>query len=197
MTDELIPAIVQDADTRRVLMMAWMNEEARRLTEETGYVHFWSRSRRELWKKGETSGNLLRLVEIRSDCDGDTLLVLARPDGPACHTGADTCWDQPNDAGFARLEGLWALIDQRATDMPAGSYTTRLIDEGPDLPARKVTEEAVEVLMAVKDHAAGVADDRRLGEELADLLYHLLVVIRERNIDPRLVLDELRRREGP
>jgi len=195
MTEALIPAIVQDADTRRVLMMAWMNDEARRLTHETGFVHFWSRSRQELWKKGETSGNLLRFVEMRSDCDDDTLLVLARPEGPACHTGADTCWNQRNDAGFARLEGLWATIDQRATDMPAGSYTTRLIDEGPDLPARKVTEEAVEVLIAAKDHAVGATDDGRVAEEIADLLYHLLVVVRERNIDPRLVLDELRRRE--
>lgn len=194
MTHELTPAIVQDADTRQVLMMAWMNDEALRLTEETGYVHFWSRSRQQLWKKGETSGNLLRLVDIRSDCDDDTLLVLARPTGPACHTGADTCWNQRNDVGFAQLESLWSTIDQRATDLPAGSYTTRLIDEGPDLPVRKVTEEAVEVLMAVKDHASGDADDQRVAEEVADLLYHLLVVVRERNIDPALVLDELRRR---
>lgn len=193
--EDLIPAIVQDADTRRVLMMAWMNAEARRLTEETGFVHFWSRSRQELWKKGETSGNTLTLVEIRSDCDHDTLLVLARPAGPACHTGADTCWEQTNDAGFARLERLWSIIDQRATERPEGSYTTKLIDEGPDLPARKVTEEAVEVLMAAKDHAAGEADDHRLAEEIADLIYHLLVVIRERGLDPAVVLDVLAERE--
>ena len=195
MSETLVPAIVQDVDTRRVLMMAWMNDEARRLTIETGFVHFWSRSRQELWKKGETSGNLLRFVEMRSDCDDDALLVLVSPTGPACHTGADTCWDQRNDVGFAQLETLWATVDQRAIDMPDGSYTTRLIDEGPDLPARKVAEEAVEVLMAAKDHANGAVDDQRVAEEIADLLYHLLVVVRERHIDPRLVLEELRRRE--
>jgi phosphoribosyl-ATP pyrophosphohydrolase/phosphoribosyl-AMP cyclohydrolase len=194
MTEELIPAIVQDVDTRRVLMMAWMNEEARRLSEETGFVHFWSRSRQRLWKKGEESGNALSLVEIRSDCDDDTLLVSVRPSGPACHTGADTCWNQSNDIGFSRLEALWWVIDDRATLRPAGSYTTRLIDEGPDLEARKVTEEAVAVLMAARDHAAGMVDDQRVAEEVADLVYHLLVLTRERGIDPRLVLDELRAR---
>jgi phosphoribosyl-AMP cyclohydrolase / phosphoribosyl-ATP pyrophosphohydrolase len=195
MSDDLTPAIVQDPDTRRVLMMAWMNPEARRLTEETGFVHFWSRSRRRLWKKGEESGNVLLLVEIRSDCDDDTLLVLARPAGPSCHTGADTCWDEPRDAGFARLERLWAVIGQRAADRPEGSYTTRLLDEGPDLPARKVVEEATEVLMAAKDHVHGAVDGHRLAEEMADLLYHLLVLIRERGLEPAAVLDVLAERE--
>jgi phosphoribosyl-ATP pyrophosphohydrolase/phosphoribosyl-AMP cyclohydrolase len=194
-TGELIPAIVQDADTRRVLMLGWMNDEARRLTEETGLVHFWSRSRERLWRKGETSGNLLRLVELRTDCDGDALLVLARPDGPTCHTGADTCWDQANDAGFARLERLWAVIEQRAGHRPPGSYTTRLLEGGPDLTGRKVVEEATEVLMAAKDHATGSADDRRLAEELADLVYHLLVVAAERSLSPGTVLDVLADRE--
>lgn len=195
MNEALIPAIVQDPETRRVLMMAWMNPEARRLTEETGFVHFWSRSRQKLWKKGEESGNVLSLVEIRSDCDDDTLLVLARPAGPTCHTGADTCWNEPHDAGFARLERLWAVIGQRAAERPEGSYTTRLLDEGPDLPARKVVEEATEVLMAAKDHVHGVADDHRLAEEMADLLYHLLVLIRERGLEPAAVLDVLAERE--
>lgn len=195
MSSELIPAIVQDPDTRRVLMMAWMNPEARRLTEETGFVHFWSRSRQKLWKKGEESGNVLALVEIRSDCDDDALLVLARPAGPTCHTGADTCWNQTRDAGFARLERLWAVIASRAEERPAGSYTTRLLDEGPDLPARKVVEEATEVLMAAKDHVHGEADDHRLAEEIGDLLYHLLVLMVERKLTPSAVLDVLSARE--
>jgi phosphoribosyl-ATP pyrophosphohydrolase/phosphoribosyl-AMP cyclohydrolase len=192
---ELIPAVVQDADTRRVLMLAWMNDDARRLTLETGLVHFWSRSRGQLWKKGETSGNLLHLVELRLDCDGDAILVLARPDGPACHTGADTCWDQTNDAGFARLEDLWSVIGDRAARRPEGSYTTKLLAEGPDLPARKVVEEATEILMAAKDHVHGLADDQRLAEEMADLLYHLLVLMTERGVSPAMVFDVLRSRE--
>lgn len=195
MSEDLIPAIVQDVDTRQVLMLAWMNPEARRLTEETGLVHFWSRSRQRLWQKGEESGNVLRLVEIRSDCDDDTLLVIARPAGPVCHTGSDTCWDQPIDAGFARLERLWSVIDRRAAERPEGSYTTTLFEKGPDLPARKVVEEATEVLMAAKDHANGVADDRRLADEMADLTYHLLVLIRERGLVPSAVLDVLAERE--
>jgi phosphoribosyl-AMP cyclohydrolase / phosphoribosyl-ATP pyrophosphohydrolase len=194
-SEDLIPAIVQDVDTRRVLMLAWMNPESRRLTEDTGLVHFWSRSRQRLWQKGEESGNVLRLVEIRSDCDDDALLVIARPAGPTCHTGADTCWDQTVDAGFARLERLWSVIDQRATDRPEGSYTTTLFEKGPDLPARKIVEEATEVLMAAKDHANGVADDHRLAEEMADLTYHLLVLIRERGLEPAAVLDVLAERE--
>ncbi|MGF1665860.1 MAG: bifunctional phosphoribosyl-AMP cyclohydrolase/phosphoribosyl-ATP diphosphatase HisIE [Acidimicrobiia bacterium] len=195
MSENLIPAIVQDVDTRRVLMLAWMNAEARRLTEETGLVHFWSRSRQRLWRKGEESGNVLRLVEIRSDCDDDALLVLARPAGPTCHTGSDTCWAEPVDAGFARLERLWSVIDRRAADRPVGSYTTTLFEKGPDLPARKVVEEATEVLMAAKDHANGVADDHRLAEEMADLTYHLLVLIRERGLEPAAVFDVLAERE--
>jgi phosphoribosyl-ATP pyrophosphohydrolase/phosphoribosyl-AMP cyclohydrolase len=194
MDDDLIPAIVQDADTRRVLMLAWMNGEARRLTEETGQVHFWSRSRQSLWRKGETSGNHLDLVEIRADCDGDALLVIARPAGAVCHTGADTCWDQSNDAGFARLESLWATIDERADLRPDGSYTAGLLAGGPDLPARKVVEEATEVLIAAKDLAAGAGDRRRLAEELADLTYHMLVVVRERGLVPSDVFDVLAER---
>ncbi len=193
---ELIPAVCQDADTRRVLMLAWMDEEARRLTLETREVHFWSRSRGRIWKKGESSGNVLRLVEIREDCDTDALLVLVKPTGPVCHTGADTCWDQPNDQGFSRLEDLWSVIEERARTMPDGSYTTRLIREGPDLPGRKLVEEATETLLAAKDHAAGIADDRRLAEEIADTVYHLLVLAAERGIAPRQVLDVLDGRAG-
>jgi phosphoribosyl-ATP pyrophosphohydrolase/phosphoribosyl-AMP cyclohydrolase len=193
---ELVPAIVQDAATRRVLMLAWMDDEARRLTLETGEVHFWSRSRERIWRKGESSGNVLRLVEIREDCDGDALLVLAHPTGPTCHTGTDTCWDQPNDQGFARLEALWSVIAERARLLPDGSYTTRLLEGGPDLPARKVVEEATEVLLAAKDHAAGAADERRVAEEVADTIYHLLVVAADRGVSPAAILDVLDERSG-
>lgn len=197
----LAPAIVQDADTRQVLMLAWMSPEALRITLETGRVTFWSRSRQELWEKGATSGNTLELVEVASDCDRDALLVTARPAGPACHTGSVSCfpvgtvdWER-REPGFARLEGLWSTITDRAASRPEGSYTVRLLDGGPDLPARKVVEEATEVLIAAKDHGAGTADDIRLAEEIADLVYHLLVLMRERGLDPSVVLDELAGRE--
>ncbi len=190
----LAAAVVQDAATGRVLMLGWMNAEALQLTESTGYVHFWSRSRGELWKKGETSGNTLRLVELAVDCDGDALLVRALPDGPTCHTGTTSCFD--GDApvelqGFAGLESLWRVIASRAEHRPTGSYTTELLEGGVDVAARKVSEEATEVLLAAKDHAAGVADDRRLAEEAADLIYHLLVLLAERSIPPSAVLEEL------
>jgi len=193
--DGLIPAIVQDFATRRVLMMGYMNAESLATTLETGRVTFWSRRRQQLWEKGETSGNTLELVEILPDCDSDTLLVIARPKGPTCHTGSDTCWGQVNDSGFARLENLWSVISQRAAERPEGSYTVRLIEEGPDLPSRKLSEEAVEVLMAAKDHSLGKATDRRVAEEMADVIYHLLVLAAERNIDPALIMEVLADRE--
>ncbi len=193
--DGLVPAVVTDARTGRVLMVAYMNAEAWEATRRTGEVHFFSRSRGELWRKGETSGNTLAVVDLRLDCDADTVLVTARPAGPVCHTGSDTCFDDgPLGEGFASLEGLWATITSRRETRPPGSYTVRLLDGGPDLPARKVVEEATEVLMAAKDHAAGAADDRRLAEEMADLVYHLLVVCAERGVSPALLLDVLAER---
>lgn len=193
----LVPAIVQDARTRRVLMLGYMDAAAWDATLSTGEVHFFSRSRRRLWRKGETSGNTLGVVDVRLDCDADTVLVLARPAGPTCHTGEDTCFaDGPLDAGFASLESLWATITSRVVERPEGSYTARLVDAGPDLPARKVVEEATEVLIAAKDHATGAADDRRLAEEVADLAYHLLVVCAERGLSPSIVLDVLTERAG-
>lgn len=191
-SDGLVPAVVQDADTLRVLMVGHMNEEAFRATVDTGQVHFWSRSRDRLWRKGETSGHTLTVEDVRLDCDDDTVLVLARPAGPVCHTGSHTCFDDgPPGQGFARLEALWATIADRVERRPAGSYTARLADGGPNLAARKLVEEATEVLIAAKDHRAGVADDRRLSEELADTLYHLLVVAAEREIPAREVLEVL------
>lgn len=189
---DLVPAVVQDADTGRVLMLAWMNQEAYRLTLETERVTFWSRSRSELWEKGATSGNRLDLVSMAWDCDDDTLLVTARPSGPVCHTGSVTCFDDdPLGPGFGRLDELWAVIADRAANRPEGSYTTSLLEAGPEGAGRKVTEEAVEVLLAAKDHANGDADDLRVAEEVADLLYHTLVTLAERDIDPSLVLEVL------
>lgn len=184
----LAAAIVQDAETARVLMLGWMNEEALARTRETGRVTFWSRSRGELWEKGATSGNWLELVSIELDCDGDALLVKARPHGPTCHTGARTCWGDQAIAGFAALDLLWEVISSRAEDRPIGSYTTALLAQGPETAGRKLVEEATEVLLAAKDHAAGEADDRRVAEEAADLVYHLLVVLAERKVDPAEML---------
>ena len=194
--DSLIPAIVQDARTRRVLMLGYMDAVALAATRSTGLLHFHSRSRDELWRKGETSGNTLAVESISADCDGDALLILAEPAGPTCHTGNASCWDtEPSHRGpgFADLEALWATISSRADERPDGSYTTRLLDD-PDLAVRKVTEEATEVLMAARDHRRGEATDERLAEEMADLIYHLLVVAAERGVSPALILDELRSR---
>jgi phosphoribosyl-ATP pyrophosphohydrolase/phosphoribosyl-AMP cyclohydrolase len=159
-------------------------------------VTFWSRSRNEVWEKGATSGNRLDLVAIDPDCDGDALLVTARPAGPACHTGATSCFDaDPAGAGFVRLEDLWAVIAARAVERPDGSYTASLITGGTDAVARKVIEEAGEVVLAAKDHASG-GPAARVEEEAADLIYHLLVLLAERGLGAGEVLDVLQRRAG-
>lgn len=189
--DGLVAAIVQDSDTAQVLMLGWMSREALARTRESGRVTFWSRSRGELWEKGATSGNWLELVSIDLDCDGDALLVRARPHGPTCHTGTRTCWGDESVSGFAGLDRLWEVIDQRARQRPEGSYTAHLTKDGPERAGRKLVEEATEVLLAAKDHAAGNADDRRVSEEAADLLYHLLVVLTERDIHPSVVMEVL------
>lgn len=181
----LVAAIVQDAGTGDVLMLGWMNRQALELSIETGRVHFWSRSRGQLWEKGESSGHRLDLVSLAADCDGDALLVRTRPHGPTCHTGSATCFgERGTPSALATVQGLWETIQDRAATRPEGSYTARLLAGGPDLTGRKVVEEATEVLMAAKDHATGVADDRRLAEEAADLIYHLLVLLAERGLDP-------------
>jgi len=197
--DGLIPAVVQDSVSRRVLMVGWLNRDSLDLTSTTGRVHFWSRSRQRIWMKGEQSGNVLDVVELRPDCDRDTLLILVTPTGPTCHTGAISCFDDPADPpppaqGFAWLEELWAVIAARAVDPPRGSYTASLLDGGVDAVARKVTEEATEVLMAAKDHAHG-GPDQPLAEESADLVYHLLVLLAERQVEPETVLAALRMRQ--
>lgn len=176
---ELRAAIVQDAESGRVLMLGWMDAEAERLTRETGEAWFWSRSRQELWRKGATSGNTLAVEELRDDCDGDALLVRVRPAGPACHTGSLSCF----------APALWRTIAERAKERPAGSYTTELLEAGTGAVARKVGEEGVEVAVAALDET-----DERVLEEAADLVYHLYVLLAARGLDPAQVEDVLARR---
>jgi phosphoribosyl-ATP pyrophosphohydrolase/phosphoribosyl-AMP cyclohydrolase len=178
---ELKAAIVQDAESGRVLMLAWMNDEAERLTRETGEAWFWSRSREELWHKGATSGNTLSVVELRDDCDGDAFLVRVRPAGPACHTGSVSCF----------APDLWRTIAERAATRPAGSYTTELLESGIGACARKVGEEAVELSIAALDES-----DERVVSEAADLVYHLYVLLAARGLDVAQVEDELTRRRA-
>lgn len=205
--DGLAPAVVQDRGDGRVLMVAWMDTEALTATLATGEVHFHSRSRDRLWRKGETSGNVLRLVSLAADCDGDALLVTADPSGPTCHRGTRSCFDpagapgERKTHGFAWLESLWTTIASRAAARPAGSYTASLLEGGVDATARKVTEEATEVLIAAKDDAAaesaGVdrsATRAALAGEMADLLFHALVLLAERDLPPGTVIDTLRQR---
>ncbi len=179
----LVPAIIQDADTLEVLMLAYMNEEALRLTKETGKVYFWSRSRKKLWMKGETSGNILRAVEIVDDCDSDSILVKVKPAGPTCHTGSVSCF---SDAFLRELE---CLIKDRKKEMPEGSYTTSLFEKGLDGICPKITEEAAEVVQAALKES-----DQRLAEEGADLFYHTLVLLAERDMGFSDVLVELKKR---
>ena len=207
--DGLVPAIVRDAVDGEVLMLAWMDAEALEATNRTAEVHFHSRSRDRLWRKGETSGHVLRLESIAADCDADALLVTVDPTGPACHRETRSCFDAEGapaartSQGFAWLETLWATIDERAALRPDGSYTARLLEAGTDAVARKVTEEATEVLLAAKDDAAAEAvgadpDAARaaLAGETADLLYHALVLLAERGLEPAEVIDALRARHG-
>jgi phosphoribosyl-AMP cyclohydrolase / phosphoribosyl-ATP pyrophosphohydrolase len=179
MQPELRPAIVQDADDGRVLMLAWMDSEAEARTRATGEAWFWSRSRQRLWRKGEISGNTLAVEELRDDCDGDALLVRARRAGPVCHTGAISCF----------APALWRTISDRAIRRPTGSYTAELLDAGTGACARKVGEEAVELAVAALDE-----EDGRVVEEAADLVYHLYVLLASRGIDLAQVEDELSRR---
>lgn len=210
----LVPAVLQDARTGEVLMVAWMNRESLRLTRESGQAHFWSRSRQTLWQKGATSGNVMHVREIRVDCDGDTLLVLVDPAGPACHTGERTCFyrsvvgcrdggrDASRGGGTAVREAtradasaadivdeLFAVILDRERQRPEGSYTTKLFDAGENEILKKVGEEAVEVVLAAKDEG-----DERLVYEVADLAYHLLVLLAARGLEPADVAAELAKR---
>lgn len=189
----LVPAIVQDADTRRVLMLGYMNREAYEKTLETQLVTFFSRSRQCLWTKGESSGNRLHLVKALVDCDADALLILAHPDGPTCHTGTDTCWGQDNEPNpLAFLTELQDFIDKRRQEMPEGSYTTSLFRDGTKRIAQKVGEEALEsVIEAVS------GNDERLLYEASDMLYHLIVLLSSKHLRIEQVVQELVCRHKP
>ena len=167
----LVPAVVQDAVTDKVLMVGFMNEEAFEKTKETKLVTFYSRTKERLWTKGEESGNYINLVEIIEDCDEDTLLIKANPVGPVCHTGADTCFNEKNAIGTNFLTKLQDLIEQRNRELPEGSYTTKLFEKGINKIAQKVGEEAVELIIEAKD-----ANDELFLNEAADLLYHTMVM---------------------
>ena len=199
----LVPVVAQDAATGDVLTLAYANREALEETLATGEAHFYSRSRRELWRKGETSGNTQRVVEVRLDCDGDALLYKVEPRGPACHTGERTCFfttlagegvgvatEGPDETSLGTMvERLAELIARRHAEMPEGSYTAGLIRRGPERVAQKVGEEAVEVVIAA-------LRDERLAEETADLVYHLLVLLEERGVGVDEVAGVLRDRHG-
>ena len=213
--DGLVPAVVRDAGDGTVVMLAYMDSEALSATLGTGLVHFHSRSRGRLWRKGETSGNTLRLRDLALDCDADAILVTAEATGPTCHTGARSCFDRapaapsPPDSllappqGFEWLERLWGtIVERRSSADPERSHTARLLAGGVDACSRKVTEEATEVLLAARDHAEAERGSRAdpaatraaLAGEAADLLYHLLVLCAERGLEPREVLEVLRAR---
>ena len=189
----LVPAIIQDATTKNVLMLGFMNEEAYQKTIETRHVTFWSRTRQTLWTKGETSGHFLNLVNMQIDCDNDTLLVKAHPIGPTCHTGTDTCWGEENDMNpLLFLTELQDFINKRKEEMPEGSYTTKLFRDGVNKIAQKVGEEALETVIeatnGTKDH---------LIYEASDLLYHLLVLLTEKGLRIEEVAAELQKRHDP
>lgn len=204
--DGLVPAIVQDATTNEVLMMAYMNRESLKLSLESGETWFWSRSRQELWHKGATSGNVQKITSIKYDCDGDTLLVAVKPNGPACHTGEVTCFHNeivglpqqtdgenaaasPASGRFDVLAELESVIAERERERPEGAYTTYLFDKGVDKILKKIGEEASETIIAAKNK-----DNEELRLEVSDLLYHLLVLLQERKLPLDDIMSELSRR---
>ena len=192
-TDGLVPAIIQDNTTRNVLLLGYMNREAYEKTMATGKVTFWSRSRTCLWTKGETSGNFLNLVDIKVDCDNDTLLVRVNPTGPACHLGTDTCWGETNDANpLLFLTELQDFINKRHEEMPEGSYTTSLFKDGLNRMAQKVGEEALE---AVIEATNGTND--RLIYEASDMFYHLIVLLTSKGLRIEDIAKELKERHAP
>ena len=211
--DGLVPVIAQDASDGRVLMLGHADAEALAATATTGELHFHSRTRDRLWRKGETSGHVLRVRSLAIDCDGDTVLATVDPVGPTCHRGTRSCFDAQGapaegtpaergpTAGFAWLETLWETIDERRLTRPAGSYTASLLDAGVDAVGRKVTEEATELLLAAKDDAAAEGSGlsragtrAELAAEAADVIYHTLVLLAERGLPPSEVIGILRAR---
>ncbi len=188
----LIPAIIQDAKTDKVLMLGYMNQEALEKTQQEGIVTFFSRSKQRLWTKGETSDNFLHVVEIRNDCDQDTLLIKVNPAGPTCHTGADTCWNEVNAPGQAGwLNHLKAVIRDRKNNPNEKSYTASLFKKGTNKIAQKVGEEAVELVIEAMD-----SNDELFKGEAADLLFHYLVLLEQRGIDFDEIIDVLRARHA-
>lgn len=187
----LLPAIVQDATTQTVLMLGYMNAEALEKTQREGVVTFFSRSKSRLWTKGETSGNFLRVVEILADCDNDTLLVKAHPQGPTCHTGADTCFDEQNVARGSFLHELERIVLERKANPSPDSYTSKLLARGMNKVAQKVGEEAVELVIEAKD-----SNDELFKGEAADLLFHFTVLLAAKEISLESVLDILRERHA-
>lgn len=192
-SDGLVPAIIQDAHTKNVLMLGYMNKEAYEKTVESGLVTFWSRSRQCLWTKGETSGNLLHVVDIKVDCDEDTLLVQATPDGPTCHKGTGTCWGEentPNPLMF--LSELNDFIEKRYREMPEGSYTTSLFRDGLNRMAQKVGEEALELVIEATN-----GTNERMVYEGSDMLYHLIVLLTSKGLRIEDMAAELMERHNP
>ena len=188
----LIPVVVQEADSGDVLMVAYANREALDRTAQTGQAHFWSRRRRALWRKGETSGHGMRVREMRTDCDRDALLMVVDPAGPACHTGSRTCFGDETATSAGMIGELGRVIASRITASPESSYTARLLAKGPDQVLKKIGEEATEVVLAAKSES-----DERLAEEAADLVYHLMVAMAQRKVPFARVLEVLRaRRRG-
>lgn len=187
----LLPAIVQDARSGAVLMLGYMNAEALARTQQGGKVTFYSRSKQRLWTKGETTGHHLLLKSVLADCDNDTLLIQAEPVGPTCHQGTRSCFGDGSEPGLAFLAVLDALVAQRARELPGGSYTTALFEKGVRRIAQKVGEEGVETALA-----ATTGDDAELLDESADLLFHLIVLLRARGKSLSDVVDRLRSRHG-
>lgn len=192
----LVPVVVQDEGTGEVLMLAWANAKALELTQETGEMHFYSRSRGEIWRKGETSGATMAVKQLRYDCDGDAVLALVAPAGPACHTGERTCFyrefggEAPDRVAFEELPALERTLRSRAAERPAGSYTVELLDN-PTLIGEKVEEEAEEVVRAAREET-----DERVAEEAADVIYHLAVLLASRGVPQSAVFEELNARSS-
>ncbi len=189
----LVPAIIQDSKSQKVLMLGFMNEEAYKKTVETGKVTFFSRTRNTLWTKGETSGNFLNLVDVKLDCDKDTLLIQVDPVGPVCHTGADTCWNEKNEVNpLLFLTYLQDFIEKRHEEMPEGSYTTSLFKDGINRMAQKVGEEALEAVIEATN-----GTNERLVYEGSDFLYHLIVLLTAKGLRIEDLAKELQVRHDP
>ena len=188
--DGIVPAIVQDVETKAVLMLGFMNKEALGKTIESKKVTFWSRTKKRLWEKGEIFGNALKLISISADCDNDTLLILAKPQGPTCHTGAYSCFGMKKQNGLEFLHDLHDLIVSRKKELPKNSYTASLFREGLGKILEKIEEESGEVLQAAKKETR-----KRLIEESSDLLYHLFVLLAKKNISLSNIIQELQRRK--